>query len=142
MKQHIISIALLAGFVLTASAQSDSILFDRTQSVAAVSVISQEHIGHRSAKDIGNDIVGQGAGLFSKQASGNYASANPSFYVRGLQSSSSSSPLVLVDGVEREIKNISAEEVADVKILKDAAAVALYGFKGVNGAILITTKRG
>lgn len=142
MRQYIISTALLAGFAATASAQSDSILFDRTQSAAAVSVIGQKHIGHRSAKDIGNDIIGQGAGLFSKQASGNYASANPTFYVRGLQSSSSSSPLILVDGVEREIKNISAEEVEDVKILKDAAAVALYGYKGINGVILITTKRG
>ncbi len=142
MKQHIISTALIASFVATASAQSDSILFDRTQSTAAVSTISQKHIGHRSAKDIGNDIIGQGAGLYSKQASGNYASANPTFYVRGLQSSSSSTPLILVDGVEREIKNISAEEVEDVKVLKDAAAVALYGYKGVNGAILITTKRG
>ena len=142
MKQYIILTALMAGCAVTASAQSDSILFDRTQSAAAVSVISQKHIGHRSAKDIGNDIIGQGAGLYSKQASGNYASANPTFYVRGLQSSSSSSPLILVDGVEREIKNISAEEVEDIKILKDAAAVALYGFKGVNGVILITTKRG
>ena len=141
-KKNIIALTVLAGTYLPAEAQSDSIMFDRTQSTASVSVISAKHIGHRSAKDIGNDIVGQGLGLISKQASGNYASANPTFYVRGLQSLSSSAPLVLVDGIERDIKNVAAEEVEEVKILKDAAAVALYGYKGVNGVVLVTTKRG
>ena len=68
--------------------------------------------------------------------------ADPTFYVRGLQSLSSSTPLVLVDGLERDMSLVSPEEVESVSILKDAAAVALYGYKGVNGAILITTKRG
>ena len=54
----------------------------------------------------------------------------------------SSTPLVLVDGLERDMSLVSPEEVESVSILKDAAAVALYGYKGVNGAILITTKRG
>ena len=71
-----------------------------------------------------------------------YASVEPTFYVRGLQSLSSSSPLVLVDGLERDMSLVTPEEVESVSVLKDAAAVALYGYKGVNGAILITTKRG
>lgn len=139
-----ILVASLAAFCLPTVAQSDrdSILFDRQESTASVSVITSKHIGHRSAKDIGNDIIGQGLGLISKQATGNYASANPTFYVRGLQSLSGNYPLILVDGIEREIKNIAPEEVEEVRILKDAAAVALYGYKGANGAVLITTKRG
>ena len=52
--------------------------------------------------------------------------ADPTFYVRGLQSLSSSTPLVLVDGLERDMSVVSPEEVESVSILKDAAAVALY----------------
>lgn len=87
-------------------------------------------------------MLGQGLGLVSLQNGGNYASYEPTFFVRGLQSLSSSSPLILVDGLERDMNLVSPEEVESVSILKDAAAVALYGYKGTNGAILITTKRG
>ena len=116
--------------------------FDREQSTASVSVITSDVIGRRSARNIGNAILGQGNGLISLQNAGNYAAYNPTFYVRGLQSISGSSPLVLVDGIERDINYITPEEVESVSILKDAAAVALYGYKGANGALLITTKRG
>lgn len=139
-RNKICLMALLTSCVTEAMAQNDSIPFE--ESTAAISVIKSKDIEARSSKDIGNSIVGAGLGLYSKQAAGNYASANPTFYVRGLQSLSGSTPLILVDGIEREIKNISSEEVEEVQILKDAAAVALYGRKGVNGVILIKTKRG
>ena len=116
--------------------------FSREQSTAAVSVITSASTNKRSAKNIGNSILGQGNGLVSLLGSGNYVAQNPTFYVRGLQSLSGSTPLVLVDGIERDMKYVSAEEVESVSILKDAAATALYGYKGANGAILITTKRG
>ena len=117
--------------------------FSRQQSTAAVSVITSESTNKRSAKNIGNSILGQGNGLISLQGSGNYAGINPTFYVRGLQTlNGNNSPLFLVDGIERDIKYISAEEVESVSILKDAAATALYGYKGANGVVLITTKRG
>ena len=116
--------------------------FTRAQSTAAVSVITNRDVNKRSAKNIGNSILGQGNGLVSLQGTGTYFEQNPTFYVRGLQSLSTSAPLVLVDGVERDISIVSAEEVDHVSILKDAAAVALYGYKGANGAILVTTKRG
>jgi TonB-linked SusC/RagA family outer membrane protein len=117
-------------------------IFTREESTASVSVITNETTDKRSAKNIGNSILGQGSGLISLQNAGNYAAANPTFYVRGLQSLSGSTPLILVDGIERSINNITPEEVESVSILKDAAAVALYGYKGANGAILVTTKRG
>ena len=155
--KNIIVLTLLAGISLPAAAQKDSTGisfvdqtievgankdFTRAQSTAAVSVITNRDVNKRSAKNIGNSILGQGNGLVSLQGSGTYFEQNPTFYVRGLQSLSGSTPLILVDGVERDISIVSADEVDHVSILKDAAAVALYGYKGANGAILITTKRG
>lgn len=116
--------------------------FTREESTASVSVITNKDVNKRGAKNIGNSILGQGNGLISLAGSGNYYENNATFYVRGLQSLSGSSPLILVDGVERDIKLVSPDEVEEVQILKDAAAVALYGYKGANGAVLIKTKRG
>ena len=156
-KRNIYMLSLLAGLCLPAAAQQDSIgnafvdqtvdigankVFTRAQSTASVSVISNENVNLRSTKNIGNSILGQGNGLVSLQNTGLYSTVNPTFYVRGLQSLSGSSPLILVDGIERDIDLVSPEEVENVTILKDASAVALYGYKGANGAILVTTKRG
>lgn len=115
--------------------------FTRRESTASVFTIYNEEFDKRSAKNISNSLIGQG-GMTILQNSGNYADAEPTFFVRGLQSLSSSTPLVLVDGLERDMTLVSPEEVESVSVLKDAAAVALYGYKGINGAILITTKRG
>ena len=156
-KKHIFMLSLLVGISLPATAQTDSTGIDfvdqvievgvnkdftRAQSTAAVSVITNETVDKRSAKNIGNSILGQGNGLISLDGSGTYYATNPTFYVRGLQSLSTSAPLILVDGIERDITLVSPEEVDHVAILKDAAAVALYGYKGINGAIQIITKRG
>lgn len=116
--------------------------FKLSESTASAFVIQNKDIDHRSAKNIGYSLIGQGAGLISLEKSGIYGTNNASLSVRGLQSLSSSSALILVDGIERNINDISPEEVEQVTILKDAAAVALYGYKGGNGAILVTTKRG
>ena len=159
-RKHIIVLSLMMGMAMPSAAQTDSIqadaflgqtidigadkVFTLEESTAAVSVITNRDTDRRSAKNIGNSILGQGSGLISLQGSGRYASQNPTFYVRGLQtlSSSTNTPLILVDGIERDVTTITPEEVESVSILKDAAAVALYGYKGANGAILITTKRG
>ena len=113
-----------------------------SESTASVSIITSKTTDKRGARNIGNSIIGQGVGLQSLRKGGVYASSNPTMYVRGLQSLSGSAALVLVDGIERGIDNISPEEVESVSILKDVAATALYGYKGANGVILITTKRG
>ena len=148
-KKDIFVLSLLAGISLPAAAQQDSTGIDfvdqvievgankdfsRAQSTAAVSVITSRDVNKRSAKNIGNSILGQGNGLVSLQGTGTYFEQNPTFYVRGLQSLSTSTPLILVDGVERDISIVSPDEVDHVSILKDAAAVALYGYKGANGA--------
>lgn len=157
-KTQILTLALVAGTVLPTMAQSDIIdavalkdqgvdvgatrTFTREQSAAAVSVITNKDVKHRGGRNIGNDLIGQGNGLISLQGADLYNVANPTFYVRGLQSLSGSTPLIMVDGVERSIDNVISEDVESVSILKDAAATAIYGYRGANGAILITTKHG
>lgn len=158
-KKYILVFALAAVFTGTLAAQdgNDSVYepekkvidtgastpLSMEEMTSAVSIITSEDIGHRNSKDIGNSLIGQGLGLISLQGAGIYAEANPTFYVRGLQTlNGNDSPLILVDGIERDITSVSAEEVDYVVVLKDAAAIALYGYKGVNGAVQIVTKRG
>lgn len=157
--KNIIIMSLLAGLTLPAMAQTEEKTgndfvdqpielgldktFTREQSTQSVSVITSKTVDKRSAKNVGASILGQGNGLVSLESAGTMFTANPTFYVRGLQTLGQNNlPLILVDGVERDITLVSAEEVAEVQILKDAAAVAIYGYKGANGVISITTKRG
>ena len=81
--------------------------FTRGESTAAVSTIYSEDFDKRSAKNLSNSLLGQGNGMVVLQGAGTYADAEPTFYVRGLQSLSSSAPLVLVDGLERDMSLIS-----------------------------------
>ncbi len=151
-------LSLLAGMSLPAMAQTDIIdsvaykdqlvdiganrQFSREQSTASVSVITNKDVNKRGARNIGNNILGQGSGLVGLDGSGLFNAQNPTFYIRGVQSSSGSTPLIIIDGVERAMENVVAEDVESVQILKDAAATALYGYKGANGVLLITTKHG
>ena len=155
---NIYMLSLLAGMSLPAMAQTDIIdsvaykdqlvdiganrQFSREQSTASVSVITNKDVNKRGARNIGNNILGQGSGLVGLDGSGLFNAQNPTFYIRGVQSSSGSTPLIIIDGVERAMENVVAEDVESVQILKDAAATALYGYKGANGVLLITTKHG
>lgn len=159
-KKYIIVLSLFAGLCLPATAQESNEeqtdkfvgqtidvgaerLLTREEATGSVSVISSETTDRRSAKNIGNSIIGQVNGLISLQSGGRYADVNPTFYIRGLQTlNGKNSPLVMIDGIQRDIVSIAPEEVESVIVLKDAAAVALYGYKGINGAINIVTKRG
>ena len=114
----------------------------RENSTASVSVIKNDAVDRRSAKNVGNSLIGHGKGLITIAGNGTYYEQNPTFYVRGLQSLSGSTPLILVDGIERDITMVDPEEVEEVQILKDAAATALYGYKGADGVINVITKRG
>ena len=66
----------------------------------------------------------------------------PSIFIRGKTSWQSTTPLTLVDGVERDFNDVDPNEIESISVLKDASATAVYGVKGANGVILITTKRG
>lgn len=91
---------------------------------------------------LGNALSGKLSGVSSVQYSGMPGGDDPVIQIRGVGSLNNSNPLVLVDGVERSFNQIDANEVEDISILKDASATAVFGVRGANGVILITTKRG
>ena len=93
---------------------------------------------------VSSSLAGRVTGLTSVQYSGQPGADEPNLYVRGLGSlsSSASQPLMLVDGVERSFSQLDPNEVQSISILKDASATAVYGIRGANGVIIVTTKRG
>jgi TonB-linked SusC/RagA family outer membrane protein len=97
--------------------------------------------------DLTNSLAGNLPGLITVQNSGipgGSGAENPEtqLYIRGAKSWNSSQPLILVDGIEREMNDVDPYTVESVSVLKDASATAVFGVKGANGVILITTRRG
>lgn len=92
--------------------------------------------------NLSNVIAGRVAGIVGVQRSGEPGYDNAEIYIRGISTFTSSSPLILVDGVERSFNNIDPEDIASFSVLKDASATALYGVRGANGVIIIQTKKG
>ncbi len=113
-----------------------------SESTGAISRTSAKDINQRSALSINNSLYGNALGLTALQNSGPTWDQDPTFYIRGLQTTSNNNILILVDGLERDIKYVTPNEIESVSILRDAAALALYGYKGINGVLSITTKRG
>ncbi|MEA4935430.1 MAG: SusC/RagA family TonB-linked outer membrane protein [Paludibacter sp.] len=95
-----------------------------------------------SAMNPENSLYGLIPGLTVLTNGGPSYNNAPVIQLRGLATLNSSAPLVLVDGVERPLSRLSVAEIETVTVLKDAAAVAIYGIRGANGVILVTTKRG
>ena len=92
---------------------------------------------------VGAALTGNLPGVATIASTGQPGEEDPRIYIRGAAAwNTDAQPLVLVDGVEREIKAVDISSVATVSVLKDASATAIYGVKGANGVILITTKRG
>ncbi len=81
-------------------------------------------------------------GVSTVQYSGEPGADAAEIYVRGITTLNSSTPLVQVDGVERDFTQIDPNEIESITILKDASATAVFGVRGANGVILVTTKRG
>lgn len=89
-----------------------------------------------------NALSGRLSGVISVQQSGEPGTGS-SFWIRGISTfGANSNPLVLVDGIERSLDLVDIEDVKDFSVLKDAAATAVYGVRGANGVILITTRSG
>lgn len=113
---------------------------------SVVGAISSLDVGELNVpgSNISNVLAGQLAGVVSMQASGEPGKNSASdFYIRGIASfKGNSTPLVLVDGIERELDLVDVDDIATFSILKDASASAVYGVRGANGVILITTKKG
>lgn len=118
------------------------------ESTGAVSTVYAENIDKSSAFSIGNSLYGNVLGLTNMQSTGVVWEQMPSMYIRGLKTLNDKNGILLVvDGLERDnnwqaLKYITPEEVESVSVLRDAAALALYGYRGVNGVVNIVTKRG
>lgn len=110
----------------------------------AISSVTADDILKTPAGSMTNALTGKVTGLSSVQSSGQPGEDDARLYVRGVGSLSEglSSPLVLVDGVERSFGQLDPNEVEDITVLKDASATAVFGVRGANGVILVTTKRG
>jgi TonB-linked SusC/RagA family outer membrane protein len=108
----------------------------------SVSNINSKELLKSPAPSLGNAIAGKLPGVQTVQYSGMPGADDPVIRVRGVSTFNGAEPLVLVDGVERSFSQIDANEVADITILKDASATAVFGVRGANGVILVTTKRG
>ncbi|MDR0543474.1 MAG: TonB-dependent receptor [Dysgonamonadaceae bacterium] len=110
----------------------------------AVTDITTTELLKSPTASLANAISGKLPGLTTIQYSGLPGSDDPVLLIRGVNSLSvdGSSPLILVDGVPRSFTQIDPNEVESISILKDASATAVYGVRGANGVILVTTKRG
>ena len=108
----------------------------------AVSNMNGKELLKSPSASLGNAMAGKLPGVSTVQYSGRPGGDDPTIFVRGVGSFNGSSPLVLVDGVERSFSQIDPNEVEDISILKDASATAVFGVRGANGVILVTTKRG
>lgn len=108
----------------------------------AVSNVGSKEILKAPVGNLGNALQGKLPGVQTMQPSGMPGDDSPAIRIRGVGSLNSAEPLVLVDGVERSFNQIDPNEVADISILKDASATAVFGVRGANGVILVTTKRG
>ena len=108
----------------------------------AVSNVTGKDLLTSPTVSLGNALSGKLPGLQSVQYSGVPGADDPIIRVRGIGSFNNAEPLVLVDGVERPFSQIDPNEVQDISILKDASATAVFGVRGANGVILVTTRRG
>ncbi len=112
---------------------------------SSVSTITQADIENQTVFSFGNALYGRIPGLSMLQRTSEPGEDTPLLFLRGRSTTAGNEnnmPLILVDGIERDMNDVLPEDVASVTLLKDAASTVMYGIKGANGVILITTKRG
>lgn len=111
--------------------------------VGAISAIKPEAIARTSKTAITQSLAGNVAGVIAVQRSGEVGNDHADFWIRGINTfAGGSNPLIIVDGVERSFNSIDPQEIESFSVLKDASATAIYGVRGANGVIIITTKKG
>lgn len=120
--------------------------------VGAISQTSGDQLKQMNTTEISNSLTGLVPGLVTIQQSGVPGGFNSSsngrydnktqIFIRGLSTWNGGEPLILVDGVERSLDDLDANEIEGLSVLKDASATAVFGVRGANGVILITSKRG
>ena len=108
----------------------------------AISSIKSEDLVRTPVSTVNNVLAGQLAGVSTVQYSGEPGSDAAEIFVRGKATWVDAKPLIQVDGVERDMWDIDPNEIESISVLKDASATAVFGVRGANGVILVTTKRG
>ncbi len=116
----------------------------KVTSVGSQSSIGTKELVQSPVANISNSLVGRLPGIFAVQPSGEPGNDQSRLFIRGVGTfSGSQGPLVLVDGIQVDnFNSIDPNDIENLTILKDASSTAVYGIRGANGVILITTKRG
>lgn len=138
---------------LTVTLAPDSKLIDESVVVAygsqnkvtitgAVTAVGGDALMKSPVPNVANALQGNLPGVSAVQPSGMPGADEPVIRIRGVGSLNSAEPLVLVDGVERPFSQLDPNEIESISVLKDASATAVFGVRGANGVILVTTKRG
>ena len=109
---------------------------------SVVSVNLEKEANSRPVTTVAQALQGMAAGLDILQGSGKPGAENFSVNIRGVGTMNDASPLVLVDGMEMSLSDVNPMDIESISILKDAASCAIYGNRGANGVILVTTKSG
>jgi TonB-linked SusC/RagA family outer membrane protein len=114
--------------------------------VGSVSTVSGKELRQSPAASIQNSLAGRLPGLFQQQGSGQPGRDAANIFIRGVSSyTGSNTPLIIIDDVEAstsQLTQMDPNEVENISILKDASSTAIYGVKGANGVIIVTTRRG
>ena len=111
--------------------------------IGSIETISPAELQFGSTRTLSNNLAGKLSGVIGIQRSGEPGYDDSNFWIRGISTfSGSNNPLILIDGVARDLNNVDVAEIESFSILKDASASAMYGVRGANGVIVITTKRG
>lgn len=111
--------------------------------VGAISQVDSGDLLETPSANLSQAITGKIPGVITSQTSGAPGADDASIYIRGRATfAGDAQPLILVDGVERSFSQIAPDDIETISVLKDASATAVYGVRGANGVMLITTKRG
>jgi len=114
----------------------------KTSVTAAVSTMNGSDISSVPSSNMSNNLGGRLSGIIVKQTSGQPGQDGSEIFIRGISTTGSTQPLLVVDGIPRSFQQLDPNSIESFTVLKDAAAVAPYGVAGANGVILVTTKKG
>ena len=111
--------------------------------IGAISQVNSKELLSSPSGNVSQALAGKVAGLVTSQTSGAPGADDMQLFIRGRASfAGDNQPLVMVDGIERPFSQIAPDDIENISVLKDASATAVYGVRGANGVILVTTKRG
>ncbi|MEL7588318.1 MAG: TonB-dependent receptor [Prolixibacteraceae bacterium] len=108
----------------------------------SVGSVAGDNLAGNPATSVVSSLQGRLPGVMITQSNGEPGRENISVLIRGLGTMNDASPMVIVDGLESRMDNVSPADIESVSVLKDASAAAIYGTRAANGVILVTTKRG